>query len=284
VAEQVEQALEKLLAERERRPHRVRQLMAATYYLRDVIADAQDAWMKGRADRITNYVELMEQIELWRQDEDEKSVALVTFNYDTLLDKAFHSIIGQRLTSIDDYIESPTPYSVFKLHGSINWWTGIAHRDRNHPLTLHDWADRVLEGTRAPDLLGTFLVAEAEARTSEAMIPALALPIVTKTDHDFACPPAHLDALRKMLPQADRVLVIGWRGAEAHFYALWKDSYQSGQAAPKRVLLVDTETGVHEAWRNVKASAHWLPEAVLFHGGFSSLIGSDALAQFLEPL
>jgi hypothetical protein len=50
------------------------------------------------------------------------------------------------------------------------------------------------------------------------------------------------------------------------------------------VLTVDTEDGVHEAWHNLKTSAHWLPEGVLFKGGFSSLIGSDALAQFLDEL
>jgi hypothetical protein len=285
LAKEVEPALEALFAEQKQRPHRVRQLLAATYYIRDVIADAQDDWMKGRADRITNYIELIEQIEIWRQDQEEKSVALVTFNYDTLLEKAIQSIIGQRFVGIDDYIENPTPYSVFKLHGSINWWTGIVHRDHGHPMTMRHWADRILQGTRAPDPLGTFLVAEAEDRSSEAMIPAIALPIVTKTDRDFACPPAHLHPLREMLPRADRVLVIGWRGAEGHFYALWKDSFRPGQFPPKRVLVVDTDAGVHEAWQNLKTSAHWLPEGVLFKGGFSSFIGSDALAQFLaQPL
>jgi hypothetical protein len=280
-APNIEEALEQFMRERDAKPHRTRQILGATYYIREVIDKAQANWLDGVRDHVTNYVHLVEQIERWRAESNE-TVSFVTFNYDTLLEKAVHSIIGQRFASIDDYIENPTPYSVFKLHGSINWWTGITSRDRNLSMTLRDWADRVLEGTMPPVPLGTFLVADAEARSSEAMIPALALPIVTKTDRDFACPPDHLNPLRAWLPKADRVLVIGWRGAEAHFYALWKESYQAGQAAPKRVLLVGTEEGVYATRHNIQTSAHWLPPAVVFKGGFSSLIGSAALAQFLE--
>jgi hypothetical protein len=54
------------------------------------------------------------------------------------------------------------------------------------------------------------------------------------------------------------------------------------QAAPKRILLVDVEDGVRPAWDNLKKGAHWLPGGTLFNAGFSGLIGSVALDQFLS--
>src|SRR5262249_48798289 len=44
-------------------------------------------------------------------------------------------------------------------------------------------------------------------------IPALAIPVETKTGNPFECPKDHLDALREFLPQTTKILIIGWRAA-----------------------------------------------------------------------
>lgn len=42
---------------------------------------------------------------------------LLSFNYDTLLDRAVQDVFGKPLGSIDDYLSFP----LLKLHGSVNW-------------------------------------------------------------------------------------------------------------------------------------------------------------------
>src|SRR5438105_9293566 len=88
----VEQTLEDLMEERTQYPHRTRQLLGATYCLRETIDRAQRSWMERCPDHVTNYVELVELIERWRSDHKER-VAYITFNYDTLLEDSIHAVI-----------------------------------------------------------------------------------------------------------------------------------------------------------------------------------------------
>jgi CRISPR/Cas system-associated endoribonuclease Cas2 len=277
-ATNVEEVLEKLIKERDQYPSRTRQLLGATYYIRQVIHRAQYSWWQGAVDRVTNYIELVEQIDRWTVDSRDH-VAFVTFNYDTLLEKAIHAVTGKEFRQVDDYVTHPMP--VFKLHGSIDWWQGVANLGWSGNLALA-WADQMIAAAKDIRPTGAFQVREPDQGTGGPVIPAISLPVLTKGDEAFACPATHLEALRAALPTATKVLVIGWRGAEAHFYSLWKASFKPSDHKPYSVLMVGSEDGVHEAWNTVKASAHWLPYGTLFKGGFSSLIGSDALSMFLE--
>jgi hypothetical protein len=279
-APNVEQVLERLMTERERYPHRVRQLLGATYYIRQVVDDAQKSWWTGAPDRVTNFVELVEQLQRWRIDSKD-SVVFVTFNYDTLLEKAIQAVTGKTFRDVNSYDAEPMP--VFKLHGSIDWWQAVTDpRGWGDNPAVVLWADRMIEAATSIQTSPQVMVRDAHEPIGGPAIPAISLPVITKGDGAFACPSTHLDSLRDLLPTATRVLVIGWRGAEAHFYSLWKESFTPMQAAPKRILLVDVENGVRPAWDNLKKGAHWLPEGTLFNAGFSGLIGSVALDQFLS--
>jgi hypothetical protein len=48
--------------------------------------------------------------------------------------------------------------------------------------------------------------------------PALAIPVVTKQKYE--CPGDHINALAEALPNITKVLVIGWRGQETHFWEI----------------------------------------------------------------
>jgi hypothetical protein len=277
-AKNVEQALEKLINESERYPHRVRQLLGATYYIRHVVDMAQSSWLSGAPDHVTNYVYLVEEIEKWRVDSKD-SVTFVTFNYDTLLEMAIHAVIGKAFRQVDDYITDPMP--VFKLHGSIDWWQGVQTGGWSGTFAAVNWADQMIEAATGIQPTGAFIVRNQKEATNGPVIPALSLPILTKGDEAFACPPSHLDPLKALLPTATKVLVIGWRGAEAHFYTLWKDSYRAGQGGPKALAIIDKDEGIIEPMNNLQKSAHWLPRPLTFAGGFSQLMGTDALAAFL---
>jgi hypothetical protein len=48
----------------------------------------------------------------------------VTFNYDTLLDRACRTVLGLKLITPEAYI-GEGDYMVLKLHGSIDWWEEV---------------------------------------------------------------------------------------------------------------------------------------------------------------
>jgi len=64
---------------------RRRQVTSLRYYLRDLLFEAAN--FENRAPAQTNYHLLMEQLLLW-QEKSHDPIALVTFNYDTMLEKA----------------------------------------------------------------------------------------------------------------------------------------------------------------------------------------------------
>jgi hypothetical protein len=68
------------------------------------------------------------------KDRDE-SFGLISFNYDTLLDRAVKSQFGVPLISLDDYLKVP----LIKPHGSVNWLTRKRNDDPNaYPRTSFD--------------------------------------------------------------------------------------------------------------------------------------------------
>lgn len=69
-------------------------------------------------------------------------------------------------------------------------------------------------------------------------LPALGAPKRDKTE--FECPPGHLDALRADLNTVKRVLIVGWRAAEAHVVNLL--NIDDGPARPDaRRLLAERQ-------------------------------------------
>lgn len=92
---------------------RLRQLAAIRYYLRDLIYDCESRW-KDVTRGVLNYGTVLDQI---RKKEPE--VALVTFNYDTLIERAM-SDVGVNVGSMDAYL-ADRQFKLFKLHGSIDW-------------------------------------------------------------------------------------------------------------------------------------------------------------------
>jgi hypothetical protein len=50
----------------------------------------------------------------------------------------------------------------------------------------------------------------------------LAIPIINK--QRFECPSEHLDQLKRVIGTTEKILVVGWRGAEKHFLDLIKSN------------------------------------------------------------
>jgi hypothetical protein len=88
------------------------------FYLQQILWACGTRWHK-LSHGVTNYAELLARLDKWRYQRNER-VALVTFNYDTLLDEAVRWTLGLQLHSVESYIAAEE-YKLIKPHGSVNW-------------------------------------------------------------------------------------------------------------------------------------------------------------------
>ncbi len=124
---------------------------------------------------------------------------------------------------------------------------------------------RVHEDRQAPD-------------STRLALPALALPLTEKTQ--FACPEAHIEALRSDLEAVTRVLVVGWRASELHFLTMWKEALAAtNRPAPQADVI--SGSGFSAVRRNLEACGIHVraPE----QSTFSDFV-SEGLDQFLRDL
>jgi len=198
-------------------PVRRRQLLAVRYYLQYILSGIWRDWEYEIGGLVTNQLSLLDAIDRWRKPND--SVALVTFNYDRLIEEAFGRW-GVPMVRLDDYV-SRGDYRLFKLHGSINW-VRTATVDGRKP-TKHAWEDmrQLIEHADSVRMTNDFKVVQQYPTGSvdeDFTVPAIAVPLEKKDT--FECPDEHLELLQRLIPEVDRLLVIGWRATEEHFLAM----------------------------------------------------------------
>ncbi len=279
----VEQELEAIRAEGVHQTFLARQLEAVRYYLDALIEDAEDRCLRSLPDQVTNYIDMLEDIEDWRvRSREPKKVCLVTFNYDTLLDRACRAVLGLKLGSPDAYIGGGD-YIVLKLHGSLNWWEEVDSPGKELQGGDLERANQLI------DLVGRYQRTCRYCMTGQDLVgwgplrPAIAVPMVTKTGDDFACPQTHVRVLDQAIPFVSHLLVVGWRGAEGHFHDRWRRA-ASRDTVLQKALVVDASE---------KAAAHvngTLKREMAIGGdvrwdwaieGFSSFVHSSAVKAFL---
>jgi hypothetical protein len=155
----------------------------------------------------------------------EHPVLYVTFNYDTLLERAISDTVIQGFPAINAYI-SYQRRTLIKLHGSVNWRRKtdglLAPLSGGQPQQNAEWLMDRFENIRLTreyevGLWHQFIIRQP------VFLPAIAVPTEHKAIGDFELPEEHLNALRELLPRVDQVLVIGWRGHEDHFWELWHE-------------------------------------------------------------
>lgn len=210
----VEQTLESLQVQGRDYPERQRELAAVKFYLSDLLMEVTNRWSE-RTNGVTNYAPLV--AEILRLDKSGKEVCLVTFNYDLLLERALVSFGDFNMKGPEDFLASHPRLKIFKLHGSANWSRTVD--TGGMACALKDFierADRLKPSTR-------FVPANAAVEFDSgrgSVFPAIAIPVQTKTESHFECPEAHLEYLRKMLPEITKILIIGWQAREGHFLQL----------------------------------------------------------------
>ena len=262
-------------------PLRRRQVTSLRYYLRDLLVEA--AGFESYAPAQTNYHLLLEQPLLW-QEKSRDPIALVTFNYDTMVEKAIRDLTGRQLLTVDEYVEDEQ-LRLFKPHGSANWGRvmvnargGLGGDGQSVERAAVEFA-----GNGTLELTNDYVVCDTRSIAlsgDRLLLPALTVPIQRKQDFEF--PASHLERLRTSLqsgPGPTKVLTIGWRAGEENFLKFWCDN--PGASQPRLLTVngyLDRSLGAVE---KLRSSGFRISEAKGLDGGFSHLIGSP-LTDFLE--
>lgn len=272
----VEQVLQSLQAEAHDYPKRYKQLAAIRYYLQFMLSVCDMWWDVNVAKGITNHVTLLDQIERWRKADEQ--VCLVTFNYDKILEKALSSV-GVAVQNLSDYI-SHDRYKLIKLHGSVDWAReveipieNVTHMSSwDHAHTLINRAAEIKISQKYQMVSGIPIAQSGDI----ALFPALAIPVETKID--FECPAEHLDSLRSMIPQIDKLLLIGWRASEQPFLQLLAENLRQ---EIRGLVVAGRKEDAQVTIENVRR-AGVKGEYLAAEGGFTEFIVNREADEFLR--
>lgn len=272
----VESILQTLQAETSEYPERKKQLASIRYYLQMMLWGCQYSWELDVSKGVTDQITLLDQIRHWNKSKE--PVCLVTFNYDTLLERAL-STIGIKIENLSDYI-SNDHFKLIKLHGSVNWGRTITTNLRSDPTTnawetVHEIINRISE-LSISNIYHIVSDQPAVFVNNIGVFPALAIPVESKLD--FECPSDHIEVLKQMIPEVDKLLVIGWRASEEPFLEL----LAGGLTKPIRAMVVaggKAEAQIAIGKLQIKGiKGNYMPSK----SGFSQFIISREGEQFLR--
>jgi len=114
------------------------------------------------------------------------------------------------------------------------------------------------------------------AAQGSVLFPALAIPVESKLD--FECPDEHLQALHTVIPEVDKLLVIGWRAAETPFLKLLASKLVH---AIQGFVVAGSEDAAAET-ANRLAEAGVAGRYVGTNGGFTDLVVNREADNFLR--
>lgn len=283
----VEAALQALRDESDSYPPLRKQLLAVQFYLHDLFYRKSELWASRHAG-VNNYMALVGELERWNVKSG-RGIVYLTFNYDTLLDTALARELGIAWGTISDYVSESR--SLIKLHGSVGWGRHISLGSASEP--VKPTAKELILLADDMTSLDTFEMVSGVAPTTDRrdrlITPALSVPVESKSD--FSCPAEHQQHLIRKLPDIQDVLVIGWRGAEAHVRELLARHLNKEArllAITRPVAAGSVEPGGTEM-SCAKAGIEW-PRAIGLKGqcralatGFSGFVGSH-LSEYVADL
>ena len=217
VSGSLEELLERVRSDAGEDPNLKIGLMAFRWYLQGLInwcGDRMDAADEGR----TLYLSVLDRLLAWRRRHDYR-LALVTFNYDMLIERALEHL-GWTFSSSASYVGRDV--GLFKVHGSVNFGR-VLSSDTFGELSLPTPLDVI---RLAPDLdetghigvvaeVGRATFYDEEINEPYTIAPAISVPVLSKPG--FELPKAHLSTLRKWLPYVFRLVSIGWKARELEF-------------------------------------------------------------------
>lgn len=248
------------------------QLIALEFYLQTLFQKISENY-SGQSQN--NYLTLINEI---RMNGDQ--AALITFNYDTLLDKCLN--LGGEF---NDYIKNKI--KLIKIHGSCDW-NYILNREN---IFTHDINNAYQLLMTSPQMVsninhrGQFISPSLYSKNSindykPWLIPALAVPLPDKTD--VTCPEDHYLSLINALRQTKQILIIGWSASDDYFIKLIEDNI-----TPTASITI--VSGSKDSIEDIKQKITHLKKSkkIVFaseHVGFSSFMGSTTCKNFFNQM
>lgn len=254
--------------------HRKEQFIALEFYLQELFKE-----ISQKSHEINNYQALIDKIK--DHNEGLAKACIVTFNYDTLLDKC---IKPDGYDDINDYINSSL--QLIKPHGSHDW-VYVGDRDRldykwNEYKSDFDfykknphYLNSLREKNAGPYTINQ-IVRNQVRSGSMAKFPAIAVPLQEK--QELVCPLRHQTALKTSLQQADRLLIIGWRAADEYFLKLLEENIV--KYIPITIVAESIES-VAEIKKNLRKVAP-INNFTLVSGGFTEFISGGESDEFFS--
>lgn len=124
-----------------------------------------------------------------------RELIVFNMNYDRLAEYALTNRKG--IDSIAEYVVSNRNWNLYHPHGNCAWSIHDGH------ILKQEWLE--IENHAAGDkLYGKYMNAT----------PALSLPMYGDAMGKLVLPTAHRKHLKNQLPNVDKIIVIGWRGAD----------------------------------------------------------------------
>jgi hypothetical protein len=274
--ELIEEAIGRLYEEASRYAERARHLLALRFYLSDLIQQQADEWWE-HWHGFTLYAELLERLGAWRAKVGEE-VVLVTFNYDTLLDRSLEAQVATHaFTGFASYTDRED-WRLYKLHGSTNWarvLKGHVADGSRRPNSLIAEAERLDVGQG--ELRATHWDRAVEGGETAVAVPGIAVP--TNLKQTFECPDAHLRQFTDEITRVDRLLTIGWRAAEPHALELLAERIQPG--INLGICDIDEQT-CGTVLENLGLTGRRSRSPQPFSDGFAGLLEHDLLERWLD--
>lgn len=203
-------------------------------------------------------------------------VALLTLNYDLLLDRCLEISASCEFRSIEDYVPDGANWMLIKLHGSVNWGYRLVDIDNvgvdlSQVVRLTDRRELDRHVNREIEIL--------DGHHQHNYYPALSVPIDTEYKH--ICPPEHLAALRAFLSDCPNFLIIGASGKDQDLHDLLK-----GRLEPSKskccVVGANADDARATYFRITGGSTIWAHHPL--YGEFSDFVLSGKIDTFLDSL
>lgn len=164
-----------------------------------------------------------------------EDVLIVNFNYDLLVEHSLRNLYynsSQSEYEINDYLSHKI--KLIKPHGSCNWFRRITPNAfqlrQNELLWQYLLSNNISQEKIDSYLSSEFLVAPYNTISTSTpglgpylqyVFPQIFIPL--KEKDDFCMPKEQVSYLLEYLPTVTDMLIVGWKGYEAHFNTILKE-------------------------------------------------------------
>jgi hypothetical protein len=227
------------------------------FYLQDLFTDISEYGIKQfRGNLFSVFASKLQQYLSMPQNGDER-IGIISFNYDTILDHFINNICVKKFDHMNNYFEwDHNKVALFKPHGSVNWGWKFDQKKLGHcnsaSVSEYLYSNRIepyqiyyhylgditemlgswgAEYHLHDNFLGKFTpnknrISVIPKNTLDAYFPALLLPYRDKDE--FIMPYDHYYSMDFILPDAEEIYLIGWKGNEKLFNRELKRKLKKG--------------------------------------------------------